>query len=55
MTLVGRFLVLCNLRLYGECVVFFLFLFFFLFFLFPLSRDNEFVRDTGTQFSCSLC
>ena len=20
-----------------------------------LSRDNEFVRDTGTQFSCSLC
>ena len=29
-----RFLVLWNLRLYGECVVFFLFLFFFLFFFF---------------------
>ena len=36
------------------CVSFFFFFSFF-FFLFPLSRDNEFVRDTGTQFSCSLC
>ena len=53
MTLV-RFLVLCSVCLYGECVVLFSFSFFF-FLLFRLSRDNEFVRDTGTQFSCSLC
>ena len=45
MTLV-RFLVLCSLCLYDECVV----LCSFFVCLFPLSRDNEFVRDTGIQF-----
>ena len=36
--------------------VWFFFLFLFFFFFFPLSRDNEFVRDTGIlEFSCSLC
>ena len=54
MTLVRFSFFFFSLCLYGArvCSSFY---FFYIFCMFLLSRDNEFVRDTGTQFSCSLC